>query len=361
VATSTEVEALFTSLRAATSSTLPGLLAAAKNLQLAEVDFRALEQLLTSLEILSVAAVADFREHLFRRSQNPPIKPVFKFGYGSNISPAFLRNKKDLDPIYYLRGALKGFSLSFPKGKGIDYVEPSFATLRRDPEGMVHGVATLLDEVDKDKLDQQERGYKVEVCKLLVYDSDEAVDVEVYVPKNERPAGDPHPQGCCSERYRDILVNGAEEMKLSTDWVAKLRDLPVYKPSTELLLARTKLPPVESLPTMTITELAALPSYSSSCGLVFEVNPPFKLMKGRDVTIRNSLHASGVNIDTNDNGGRSPFPVLAEMEPKVLEYCLCYRDRFNRGGAPVAALREFWGEQRGGDLEGVYRGNVYGK
>jgi hypothetical protein len=329
--------------------------------QLAAPDLAQLKITLASLKTSD--AVTDLVSHLARRLSDPPVNPIYKFGYGSNISPVFMREKKDLDPIHSLSGVVRGFSISFPEGKGIDLVEPCFATLRRDPEGSVHGVATLLGETDRANLDKQESGYKVEVCKLEVYGGEGTVDVEVYVPKTDRPPGEPpHPQGCCSKRYRDILVDGAEEMKLAPEWVAKLKALPVYTPSPELMLARTKLPPVDSLPLMSIAELAALDTHSSSCGLVFEVAPPFRFMRARDVTIRNALHASGINIDGNDNKGTSPFPVLADMEPKVLEYCLNYRDRYNdRGGAPVAALKEFWQEQRKGDLEGVYRGNPFGK
>ena len=49
-----------------------------------------------------------------------------------------LRRKKGLEPLDFKRTILKGFRLSFPAGR-IDFVEPDFATLKRDPEGSVHG------------------------------------------------------------------------------------------------------------------------------------------------------------------------------------------------------------------------------
>ena len=73
---------------------------------------------------------------------------VWKFGYGSNISPAFLREKKQLTVLDWRRCILRGFSLSFPEGRGISYVEPAFATLRRDPDGEVHGTACLFPSAD---------------------------------------------------------------------------------------------------------------------------------------------------------------------------------------------------------------------
>ena len=75
---------------------------------------------------------------------------VWKFGYGSNMSVEFMRSKKGLNPLDSHRTILKGFTLSFPEGRGIDFVEPCFATLKRDPEGIVHGVSTLLSLDDAD-------------------------------------------------------------------------------------------------------------------------------------------------------------------------------------------------------------------
>lgn len=84
-------------------------------------------------------------------------------------------------------------------------------------------------------------------------------------------------------------------------------------------------------------------------------------MWGRDVTFRNVLHMRGLNLEKNDDKGRSPFPKLSQLEPAALEYALQYRDRFMAkcvGGKPVAVLREFFGEQDEEALEGVFSGNT---
>ena len=49
---------------------------------------------------------------------------VWKFGYGSNMSLENLRQKKGLKPLDGKRVSIGGFSLSFPEGNGIDFVEP---------------------------------------------------------------------------------------------------------------------------------------------------------------------------------------------------------------------------------------------
>ena len=283
---------------------------------------------------------------------------------------------------------LQGYSLVFPEGRGIDFVEPAFATLIPNPSGSVHGVSTLFSVADAAELDKQEGGgsYYTSVTSLArVYDDDdrdgtagEMMAVEIYTSKKPQPLGSP--QGPTSERYRDILVMGARESNLDPAWIDMLVNLPTYTPSGETLAKRRAVPHPHDLPAWSIAELkrhdggqndagaaaaAAAPTASahagaekgsgdelsihfSSCGFIFKHKPIFPVYRGRDVTFRNCLQRRGINLDVNDDGGVSPFPQLVDLEPHVLEYCLQYRDRFiAKAGNPVAVLEEFWAEQKG--------------
>ena len=119
---------------------------------------------------------------------------------------------------------------------------------------------------------------------------------------------------------------------------------------------------------MTMDELAlhdgsrpGYAAYVSSCGFIFEHSPIFNVYRGRDITQRNVLHMRGVNLDTNDDGGKSPFPRLSKLAPHELEYALQNRDRLiQKSPPPVAVLQEFWQEQES-SLEGVYEGNTLSK
>ncbi len=299
---------------------------------------------------------------------------VWKFGYGSNMSQEFLRRKKNLIPLDCRQCILQGFELFFPEGKGIDFVEPSFATTRRNPNGYIHGVATKFSIKDAESLNKQEavgRAYNLEIAKVLLYDGKTYMDVEIYVQVKELEPN--HPVGCCSERYRDILVNGAIEMKLDKKWIDKLSNLPTYTPSAETLARRSTLPPLKSLPTLSIDELSLhngeaddlgkYPHYISSCGYIFQHKTFFKVYHGRDVTYRNVLHRRGINLDANDDGGVSPFPRLSELKTEELDYCLMYLDRFiykSEGQKPIAILKEFW-EEQDPELKGVYTDNYLSK
>jgi hypothetical protein len=314
----------------------------------------------------AAAAASLLLPHRAHAAQSPPSpQPVWKFGYGSNISPDWLKSKKNLTPLDSRRCVLHGFALSFPSGRGIDFVEPTFATLKRDPDGLVHGVSHLLSRPDADTLDRQEGSYAVEVHEVVPYGSDERMAVEVYAPK--RPLPSDHPEAACSQRYRDILVCSSEAVGLEAAWVQKLRALPVYRPSEETLARRASVPSPSALPAMSIAELRQHDGSDASkeercmvsaCGYIFEHSPAFAAYKGRDITFRNVLHHRGANLDANDDGGAAPFPNLARLSAAELEYALQNRDRLlMKSGAPVAVLREFWEEQPA-DLAGLYAGNA---
>ena len=81
------------------------------------------------------------------------------------------------------------------------------------------------------------------------------------------------------------------------------------------------------------------------------------------MTFRFILQFRGINLDANDDGGKSPFPVLSKVEPPALEHALRYRDRcIHRSGdvGPVAVLKEFWEEQEN-EVEGLFVGNTLSK
>ena len=75
------------------------------------------------------------------------------------------------------------------------WVEPSFATLKRNPEADVHGVSTLFSVEDAIKLNNMEPP-NIEVCTAVLYDEKTELDVEVYLPRT--PLALDHPEGCCS-------------------------------------------------------------------------------------------------------------------------------------------------------------------
>eukprot|EP01052_Picozoa_sp_SAG31_P005347 SAG31_NODE_234_length_19701_cov_16.835068_5_plen_314_part_00 len=220
----------------------------------------------------------------------PPAGCVWKFGYGSNMGLEFLRIKKGLAPLDARRSILKGYALSFPEGRGLDLVEPTFATLKEKEGEEVHGVSVLFNADDAAKLDAQEGPYSCVRKPVLLYDGKSELEVEVYLSR--QPAAADHPEGCCSHRYRDILVTGAQEAQLKSTWIEKLSRLPVYSPTPETLAQRASVPDPSALPAWTIdklrqyngehADLEAFPVHTSTCGFIFKYKEVFSAFHGRD-------------------------------------------------------------------------------
>ena len=108
--------------------------------------------------------------------------------------PEFLRVKKGINPLESKPSILKGWQLSFPQGIGIDWVEPAFASLKKNPTASVHGVSTLLSIEDAERLNRMEPP-NIQLFKAVLYDGAE-LDVEIYLSRKELPLD--HPEGVCS-------------------------------------------------------------------------------------------------------------------------------------------------------------------
>ena len=95
---------------------------------------------------------------------------VWSFGFGSNMNVDIVKNKKGVEVIEHVAGAVPGWTLSFTAG-GIPMVEPAMGNCTELKGGELHGVALRLTTEAMAKMDKQEgynpdsdRGYaKVEV------------------------------------------------------------------------------------------------------------------------------------------------------------------------------------------------------
>lgn len=278
---------------------------------------------------------------------------VWKFGFGSNMSVAFITKKKGIPVQKHFQGIAHGWKLAFPK-KGMDCVEPAFATIYPDPDSVVHGVVCGFLPEDAANMDKQEGGgsfYQKADLEITTY-SGETIQANAYTAKAEDVNKE---TASASKRYMNILINGAIESELDASWVQMLKSLPCYTPD-EATLARRKaaLPPLASLPAMTIAELKQhdgsdpnKPVRMSSCGYIIEGSHPyFAIFKGRDVTSRNLNHFRGINLDKSDDKGMSPFPILKQLPKEECDYLHTWLDHLLLQGKVVAKLSEFHRDQQ---------------
>lgn len=153
-----------------------------------------------------------------KRESSPDL--VWSFGYGSNMPTQCLAWKKV--PIVAGRSkgcVLRGYKLFFTDMGGMANIYPS--------EGdEVYGVAHLMTRETKMRLDQKEGGgvyYGLETVECHPLDGSPAITAEIFCYRGNLPPA----TGCPTERYRDILLEGAREFQLPESYIKQLEDQPV--------------------------------------------------------------------------------------------------------------------------------------
>lgn len=256
-----------------------------------------------------------------------PSDKVWKFGYGSNMSPTFMKEKKNLELFVCKPAVLKGYKLIF--SEALKYTEPAFADLIKSNEKdvEVHGVLSLMSSKSAKNLDKQEVGYNITKTEVICYDG-EKILAEVYTCKSENPVFGPP-----SKRYMNILIKGAIEVGLKDFYIENLKKVEYYVPSKETLEKRKLLPPYEKLTPISLNELKLYngkdkkEKWTSVMGYVFRCAKgwTFDSWIGRDVTLRNLYHFQGISLDLNDDTEK--FPNLNEAKEDEIEYVRQNLDR----------------------------------
>lgn len=294
---------------------------------------------------------------------------VWKFGYGSNMSPTFLKDKKGIKVLEFYPCVLQDWRLAFPK-RGIPFVEPSFASILPSEGDVVHGVVTRICAEDSAKLDKAEGGdsfYQRRELRVCTYSGRELLG-EAYTMRDDQLEQELLEEPC-SLRYKNVLIQGAQECNLNELWINSLKSLPHFEGDPSAIARRQELPEnLRELPFLNIAELATLVGSSqnggkdgeeaeesqahvSSHGIIIRLQSKtfFTVHHGRDITFRNLLHFRGKSMDVHDNGGQKPFPVMSSLELGERKYALMWLDYYLSKGTAVGLLLEFWDEQ--GDQE----------
>ena len=218
---------------------------------------------------------------------------VWKFGYGSNLSPSNLDAKKGIKVIEYSPAYIPDYTLAFHNGGSI--VEPAYATActidsyltlaknniqkKDDPIWYplesrlpLHGVASKITRESQNRLDAQEGGDKFYDKKFVIakkYDGTE-IEVEIYVSKF------PIEGRAASRRYLNLMINGAKEIGIDEEYIKFLESIPCNVPTFEQLERRKKLPNPKDSKKLTIEELSKhngknkeeYPTYKSAVGYI---------------------------------------------------------------------------------------------
>lgn len=254
---------------------------------------------------------------------------VWKFGYGSNMSPSFMKNKKNIHVFLCKPAILKGYKLIF--SEGLSFTEPGFANLlKTNDEEETHGVLSLMTKESALSLDKQESIYIVKKETVLCYDG-ELVEAELYVYNKESPA-----MFVPSYRYMQILIKGALEVGLKDYYVEKLKSIKTYQPNQETLEKRKFLPSKEKLKMISLSDFSKnngennSETWTSVMGYIFKADPKYimwfipKDWKGMEISPRILAHFRGTAWDTKNSFN---YPKIKELSNDDLEYLYQNIDR----------------------------------
>lgn len=219
------------------------------------------------------------------------------FGYGSNMSLEGMVTKK-LQPVRFIRAKLHHWKLIFDMHVLNSRCDPSFANVVPQPQGQVHGVAIVLSTNDLQAMDRIEISYKRLNLPIELYEADgggsciaqvyvftqeiaEERNIAYFVQQKEINP---------SQRYLNMMLNGARQKQLNEAYIKSLSNHPVTKlPSLDNGLTKEILDVIHSRQ-FTLSEIAATKGQNPALyvlkGVVFKAFGPYaSILGGRDTTL----------------------------------------------------------------------------
>lgn len=139
---------------------------------------------------------------------------LWYFAYGSNLSDAIFRDRRQMRPRAVRRGRLDGYALSFnlPIGPG----ERGVANLVTAADASVHGALYLLGADDCVRLDRTEgvpMGAYVRIAVDVRLDDGTLCGAFTYQSARTRDGRKPSP------RYLGLILEGARQRELPEEYV----------------------------------------------------------------------------------------------------------------------------------------------
>lgn len=207
----------------------------------------------------------------------------YYFGYGSNLSVVSLR-AKGVAPLRSEPATLEGWQLTF---NVLDFFRIEGGTGNIEPKAgdSVHGVLHACRDRDLSRLDELEAlgiAYRRLEAPVITYSGRR---VQAYVYIGLRPSPEP---SAPSERYRNILVRGATDMRLDPAYIARLQAIPTCPaPNT----APVELPEAPTT-RFTLSSLREHEFHTAFAGAVFDMRDARpeheylkRLLSGKDATL----------------------------------------------------------------------------
>lgn len=145
---------------------------------------------------------------------------VFYFAFGSNMLSSIFSGTRTLRPASVETATLRGYRLAFTE-PGIPYFEPAFANIEKAPGAVCEGVLYCITADDLAHLDFTEGRGAYDIIDVAVVGSvSDAVTAKAFASKITMTGLLP------TKRYLQLLIDGAREKGLSSEWIRMLESQP---------------------------------------------------------------------------------------------------------------------------------------
>ena len=153
-----------------------------------------------------------------------PLKTVFYFGYGANMSKDYLQKRRRVFPSETHHGVLNGYKLVMNM-EGPNFIEPSFANIMKSSNEKIEGILSKITEKELKQIVNSE-GVNYEIENINVDVGNKKIKSKTLIYKTSKLAGT-----APSRRYMKILIDAAIKNGLSEGYIQKLKKYPsVYYP-----------------------------------------------------------------------------------------------------------------------------------
>ncbi|KAF3389008.1 hypothetical protein F1880_003269 [Penicillium rolfsii] len=156
--------------------------------------------------------------------------PHWYFAYGSNMAADVFQKRRKINPLKAEAAVIATHALCF-NVMGVPYTDPAMGGIRLAKEGdiPVHGVAYLLTLEDLQRVIISEGGgiaYSTDVLMATLQSDSSEIPVTTLLARHCIPT---HYERLPSERYMNLLIQGAREQSLPELYQKRLVAQPTFK------------------------------------------------------------------------------------------------------------------------------------
>jgi len=162
---------------------------------------------------------------------------VYYFGYGSNMNPDVILKRRKANPKEVSPGILNDWKLRF-NIMGLPFVEPCFGNVVRSPGATVHGVLFLITMKEFKYIQSTEGGggeskdgYQPVDVNIKKYDGTVVTAKTLSASASTLLSDKNVTRVFPTQRYMNLLINGAIYYKLDINYIEELKLMPVNHPS----------------------------------------------------------------------------------------------------------------------------------